>query len=101
SRPGPVLDRVDRQVAHVRRPSCQANRATGPRGLVDAGDDRDRLPVGLQVHPELLVTVQRRQEVLVLATMRDGAELTGIGAGAEARARGLGELLDLVDGVVV
>ena len=61
--------------------SLQADWAAGASRLVDAGDDRDGLPVGLQVHPQRLPTGERGEEVLVLAAMGVDGQLTGVAAG--------------------
>src|SRR4051794_23813948 len=72
---------------------AQAHRTSCPSGLVDPGDDRDGLSVGLQIHPELFVTVQGGQEVLVLPTMGDRTEPARIGPSTQGRPRRLREVL--------
>ena len=78
--------------------SSQGDGAARAGGLVDAGDDRDRLAVGLQVDPELLLAGQRGEEVLVLAAVRvtdswPGSLPGGLRVAPEA-CRVVGDLVD-------
>ena len=68
SRALPALLQRDR-VDSTRRgaaPVTTASPGVRSRRLVDAGDDRDGLPVGLELDPDLSLAGERVQEVLVL-----------------------------------
>ena len=75
----------------------QAHRAAGASRLVDAGDDGDGLPVGLQVDSQRLPG-KRGEEILVLAAMWVDCQLTRVAAGGLlGSTRGIGVVGDLVD----
>src|SRR4029453_10763756 len=56
------------EIRHLRQRS-ERDRLACSRRLVDAGDNCNRLAVGLKIDPEGLHPAQRRQEVLVLAAV--------------------------------